>query len=59
MVDTPMIAKETRQKYIAAATPLGRLCKAEDVAKLCLFLASNDSSFINGASIDINGGLSF
>ncbi len=59
MVDTPMIAKETRQKYIIAATPLGRLCKAEDVAKLCLFLASNDSSFINGASIDINGGLSF
>jgi NAD(P)-dependent dehydrogenase (short-subunit alcohol dehydrogenase family) len=59
MVDTPMIAKETRQKYIIAATPLGRLCKAEDVAKLCIFLASNDSSFINGASIDINGGLSF
>ena len=59
MIDTPMIAKETRQKQIIAATPLGRLGNAEDIAKLCLFLASDESSFINGSSIDINGGLSF
>lgn len=36
--------------------PLGRYGKPEDVANLCAFLASDESSFINGAPIIIDGG---
>jgi 3-oxoacyl-[acyl-carrier protein] reductase len=46
---------EIRQK-VAAATPLGREGKAEEVAELVAFLASAKPSYINGACIDINGG---
>jgi NAD(P)-dependent dehydrogenase (short-subunit alcohol dehydrogenase family) len=38
------------------ASPAGRPGKAEEVAKLALFLASDDSEFIHGASYQIDGG---
>ena len=37
-------------------TPLGRFATPEDTAKLCLFLLSDDASFITGENIWINGG---
>jgi 3-oxoacyl-[acyl-carrier protein] reductase len=49
---------EVRQR-IAAMTPLGREGTAEEVAEAIAFLASDAASFINGASIEINGGLYF
>jgi len=49
---------EVRQK-VAAMTPLGREGEAREVADLVLFLASARSSFINGESIEINGGTYF
>jgi NAD(P)-dependent dehydrogenase (short-subunit alcohol dehydrogenase family) len=42
----------------ASDTPLGRMGYPEDVAKLALFLASDDSSYINGVDILIDGGRS-
>jgi NAD(P)-dependent dehydrogenase (short-subunit alcohol dehydrogenase family) len=42
---------------IAAGIPLGRLGVADDVANACLFLASDLSSYITGAVIDVNGGM--
>jgi len=47
---------EIRQK-VAAATPLGREGKPEEIADLAIFLASDSSSYITGANIDINGGI--
>lgn len=44
---------------VAAATPLRREGKAEEVGDLVLYLASDSSSFINGESIEINGGTYF
>jgi 3-oxoacyl-[acyl-carrier protein] reductase len=44
---------------VANATPLKREGKADEVADLVAYLASDESSFINGANIDINGGLFF
>lgn len=38
------------------ASPAGRPGKSEEVAKLALFLASDDSSFIHGAAYQIDGG---
>ncbi len=49
---------EIREK-VAASTPLGREGKAQEVADLVLFLASDSSSFINGESVEINGGIFF
>jgi len=49
---------EIRQK-VAGSTPLGREGEAYEVADLVYYLASPESSFINGASIEINGGTYF
>ncbi len=42
-----------------ANAPVKRQGNTEDVANLILFLACDDSSFITGANIDINGGMVF
>jgi len=44
---------------VAAATPLRREGKAEEVGDLVLYLAGDTSSFINGESVEINGGSYF
>ena len=44
---------------VAASTPLRREGKAEEVGDLILYLASDASSFINGESVEINGGTYF
>lgn len=49
---------EVRQR-VAGMTPLGREGKAEEVASLVAFLAGGDASFVNGACVDINGGILF
>ncbi|MEN8789941.1 MAG: glucose 1-dehydrogenase [Flavobacteriaceae bacterium] len=49
---------EVRTK-VAAGTPLRREGTAKEVADLVAYLASDESSFITGNNIDINGGLAF
>lgn len=44
---------------VAGATPLRREGKAQEVADLVAYLAGEESSFITGANIDINGGTYF
>ncbi len=51
--------KDAVRANVAAATPLRRQGQAEEVADLVAYLASDAASFINGASVDINGGLAF
>ena len=50
-----MTPEAVKQSYIDD-TPLGRLEYPEDIAKVMLFLASSDSDFITGESINVNGG---
>lgn len=38
-------------------TPMGRLGTAEEIAAVILFLLSSQASYINGATIDVNGGV--
>ncbi len=45
-----------RIRSITAAVPLGRPGKPEDVAGACLFLSSELSAYITGATVDVNGG---
>ena len=42
---------------IRETIPLRRLAKPSEVAGVCLFLASDLSSFVTGATLDVNGGL--
>jgi len=56
---TPMQEAEytaEMQKAYAARIPLGRLGSPEDVAALCAFLASEESSYITGQTFVVDGG---
>ena len=55
---TRMAPEEVEEHHERAkeATLMGRLGSPEDIAKLALFLASDDSSFICGETIVIDGG---
>lgn len=56
---TPLSLRGWKKEEIdqkLSETPLGRFATPEDTAKLCLFLLSDDSSFITGENIWINGG---
>ena len=41
---------------IVAAIPVGRLGRAEDIARTVLFLTADDADFITGSTISVNGG---
>ncbi len=51
--------KDEVRKNVAAGTPLRREGKANEVADLVAYLASAESSFLTGVSVDINGGMFF
>jgi len=56
--ETDMIKNRSEEKkqYIRSRIPLGRMGKPEDTAAAVLFLASSESDFITGETIDVNGG---
>jgi 3-oxoacyl-[acyl-carrier protein] reductase len=58
-IDTDIISHYTRdmRRERIKEIPLGRLGLPDDVANVCLFLASNLSDYITGETINVNGGL--
>jgi 3-oxoacyl-[acyl-carrier protein] reductase len=59
VIDTPMTESwpaEVRERTVSS-TPLGRPGLPEEVAAVVVVLASDAASFVNGAHVDVNGGL--
>ena len=58
-VDTDMVraVPPAVLEKIIAKIPMGRLGRAEDIARGVLFLAADDGDFVTGATLSINGGL--
>ena len=61
MVMTDLVARgfaenEAKFKQLFSRIPMGRAGKPEEVAKAVLFLASDDSSFITGVGLPVDGG---
>jgi len=48
---------EQRLKLLSTAVPLARLGTPDEVAKAVVFLACDDSSYITGAELFVDGGL--
>lgn len=58
-IESPMTDRipDASLRSVADKIPLGRLGKPADVANVYLFLASSESEYVNGAVIEVNGGL--
>src|SRR5262249_38695137 len=64
-IDTPMLREgpamtadpEAARRRLIALHPLGRLGTPEDVAAAALYLASDEASFVTGATMVIDGGM--
>jgi NAD(P)-dependent dehydrogenase (short-subunit alcohol dehydrogenase family) len=63
-IDTPGLSDllassdtgEQRKKMISSSVPLGRLGTPDEIAKAVVFLASDDSSYVAGAELFVDGG---
>ena len=60
MVDTDIagdLLTPERKVELAKGTLVGRLAAVEDVTNCILFLASDESAYLTGVTLDINGGM--
>ena len=58
-IKTPMtdvLPDELKKSYLAQI-PAGRFGEPDDIANACVFLASDEASYINGQTLHVNGGM--
>jgi NAD(P)-dependent dehydrogenase (short-subunit alcohol dehydrogenase family) len=58
LIRTPLVEAQSDEMNagIIAATPMGRMGTPREVANVCLFLASDESSFVTGSELVVDGG---
>ena len=59
--NTPMMQSIPQEwtDAIIKGVPMGRMAEPEDIASVALFLASDDSGFVTGQNVAVNGGSAF
>jgi len=61
IIDTPMMSETTVEgamlERIVKAIPVGHVAEADDVAKLVLYLASDESRYSTGSEFVVDGGM--
>ena len=60
LIDTPLTAEVMSERFreaVVKAIPMGRSGRPEEIAKAALFLASDDSSYVVGVELDVDGGI--
>jgi Dehydrogenases with different specificities (related to short-chain alcohol dehydrogenases) len=57
-INTPLARRQSADVFarIVSTVPMGRMGEPEEVAKVALFLASDDSSFVTGVELFVDGG---
>lgn len=57
-IDTPILAPMPKEAIdaIVSTVPMGRMGQSEEIATVALFLASDDSSYISGTELFVDGG---
>ena len=56
-MDAPLKQDPDLMKELLSEIPLGRMGKPEDVANMALFLVSEDSSYVTGSTLFVDGGM--
>ncbi len=58
-IKTPMtdVLSDDLKKTYLAQIPAGRFGEPDDIANACVFLASGEASYINGQTLNVNGGM--
>ena len=56
--ETPLVSLQPPENIarIVSTIPMGRMGSSEEIAKAALFLASDDSSFVTGIELFVDGG---
>jgi NAD(P)-dependent dehydrogenase (short-subunit alcohol dehydrogenase family) len=60
-IATPMqdqVLTEEAKRMFESLIPRGKMGRPEEIAAVALFLASDDSSFVNGVELSVDGGMS-
>jgi glucose 1-dehydrogenase len=57
-IDAPVKRDPEKMQALLAEIPMRRMGRPEEVAQLCVYLASEDAAYVTGASLFIDGGMS-